>query len=315
MLPADGTRALDEQPGSRSGPRTKVLYVSGWFRSGSTVLGQTLGSIDGFFFGGELRYAWRDTARNELCACGAPYSDCATWQPIMERLRERGLIDRQAVASLDERLLSTRHLRSLIAARGARGRHAAAFEAYRRSLDELYSAVADRTSARVIVDTSKAPTYALALQTIPSLDVYVVHLVRDPRATTFSRLRDSTGVDLGIAGSAVLWSAWNGLASRHKRKGRYLLVRYEDFARRPIDIVRRTLDLLDEPADALPFVDEETVRLGTGHSIAGNRVRSRSGDVRISPDEKWRSELGLGARLVVGTLTWPLRYRYGYVKS
>lgn len=36
----------------------KVLYVIGWGRSGSTILDNVLGQLDGCFSTGELHYFW-----------------------------------------------------------------------------------------------------------------------------------------------------------------------------------------------------------------------------------------------------------------
>ena len=41
-------------------PQTlKVLFIAGTSRSGSTLLGQLLGQIDGFIHIGELRQLWK----------------------------------------------------------------------------------------------------------------------------------------------------------------------------------------------------------------------------------------------------------------
>ena len=53
--------------------RVKVLYIAGPGRSGSTVLGNVLGEIEGFFHGGELNFIWEhNLIENRLCSCGAP---------------------------------------------------------------------------------------------------------------------------------------------------------------------------------------------------------------------------------------------------
>ena len=44
--------------GAAAEPDLTVLYVSGWCRSGSTVLGNVLAEVPGFFHAGELRYLW-----------------------------------------------------------------------------------------------------------------------------------------------------------------------------------------------------------------------------------------------------------------
>lgn len=37
-----------------------VLYISGWCRNGSTLIGNLLNEIEGYFHTGELHYLWRN---------------------------------------------------------------------------------------------------------------------------------------------------------------------------------------------------------------------------------------------------------------
>ena len=41
--------------------RIRVLFVMGHGSSGTTILGNTLGEVDGFFHAGELRTIWSET--------------------------------------------------------------------------------------------------------------------------------------------------------------------------------------------------------------------------------------------------------------
>jgi hypothetical protein len=60
--------------------RVKVLYIAGSGRSGSTILDNTLGQIDGFFSVGELRYIWeRGLIEDRLCGCGERVHQCPFW--------------------------------------------------------------------------------------------------------------------------------------------------------------------------------------------------------------------------------------------
>jgi hypothetical protein len=48
--------------------RIKVLYIAGFGRNGSTILGNILGELDGFFHGGELNFVWeRNLLDNRRC--------------------------------------------------------------------------------------------------------------------------------------------------------------------------------------------------------------------------------------------------------
>src|SRR6185503_18486197 len=52
--------------------------------------------------------------------------------------------------------------------------------------DRLYAAVAEVAGAEVIVDASKWPGQALALQRGADTEICLLHLVRDPRGVAYS---------------------------------------------------------------------------------------------------------------------------------
>ena len=115
-----------------------------------------------------------------------------------------------------------------------------------RRLDELpqviervYRALAAVTGARVIVDTSKEPHYSYILREATNLDVYFLHLVRDPRAVGYSgRQRQiEPGLDGEVARefrgplrTSLYYTVSNTAAEAlWSRDPRYRLLRYEDF--------------------------------------------------------------------------------------
>ena len=57
---------------------------------------------------------------------------------------------------------------------------------YKGALEMLYRAVQSISWSRVIVDTSGNPALGQGLQNEPSIDLYALHLVRDPRAVAYS---------------------------------------------------------------------------------------------------------------------------------
>jgi len=57
---------------------------------------------------------------------------------------------------------------------------------YSEALEKLYQAIAEVTGKRLIVDSSKYPTYSYLLGLLPTIDLSIVHLVRDPRAVVHS---------------------------------------------------------------------------------------------------------------------------------
>jgi hypothetical protein len=62
----------------------------------------------------------------------------------------------------------------------------------------------------------------------------------------------------------------------------------------------------------LGFLQDNRLSLGPNHTVAGNPIRFRRGDIPIVPDVEWQERLEPGARRIVTALTWPLLLRYGF---
>jgi hypothetical protein len=306
-------------------PKVKVLYVAGWGRSGSTILGRILGQIQGFFLVGELRYIWdRGLIENRLCSCGASFMKCPLWQEVVSRtLGNDDHVAVEKLVALRERELHTRHLllTPTLAALQAR---VARMEGYSRAVEQLYHAVQHVSGARVIVDTSKFPSYGFVLQNLPSIELYVLHLVRDPRAVAYSwKSRRKVKLDEdgsnklmtshGFGKSSLVWDEWNLAIEKLRRQEpeRYMLLRYEDFVASPRRSTKGILRFLGEEAE-LPFMNERQVRLDVPHTFSGNPDRFSAGNMVIMPDEGWKHSLSYARQLMVAALTWPGLVRYGY---
>jgi hypothetical protein len=64
--------------------RPKVLFIAGWQRSGTTLIGDLLGSTGGAQHVGELEYLRRPKHKSGLCGCGRPFEECEYWRPVLE---------------------------------------------------------------------------------------------------------------------------------------------------------------------------------------------------------------------------------------
>jgi hypothetical protein len=188
----------------------------------------------------------------------------------------------------------------------------------------LYASLVQATGARVIVDASKRPEDAAVLAGIDSLDHYVLHIVRDPRAVVFSWSRAKASPDGGTVMRrmrppriVLAWMENNAgaeLLRRHVPRDRWLFTRYEDFVSQPRQVVKEILAFMGEEGDP-PFISPDTVVLDVNHTLLGNPDRFRTGEVRISPDDQWRTGLSRRLRTVIGAVTLPLMHRYGYLWS
>jgi hypothetical protein len=303
--------------------RLKVLYVTGFGRSGTTILDNILGQLDGVFAAGELHYIWdRSLEQNRLCACGEAFSDCPVWRGVMTSLGTDYEPDTARLAQLRESLNPRRSIWSRL--RGSSLATSPDATEYAAAMERLYQAVAATTGSRIVVDSSKSPALGHLLDIMPTIDPYVVHLVRDPRAVAFSWLKKKVYDPSGDkpmymsqhppVRSAKLWLIWNLTAEMlwARRPGRYLRIRYEDFTDRPRETLENVVRLVLNEVPPLPFAGDAEVTLTRNHSMAGNPSRFETGTVTIRRDDTWREQLPRPARRLVTLLTWPLARRYGY---
>jgi Sulfotransferase family len=306
--------------------RTKVLYVAGLGRSGSTLLGNVLGQMDGFVSVGEIRGIWEyGLLENRVCGCGAPFRECALWRSVFdEAFGGIDKVDPREMIRLRESWARTMHVPLMLAPPGKWFVERRLRE-YLGVLEKLYHAVQIVTGARVIVDTSKFPSYGSVLEMAPSMNLRVMHLVRDPRAVAYSWMRKKRlRPDLegpkeymprrGAAVSSLRWLVRNITTEVlwRRSKERYLLLRYEDFAVDPQETIGRVLKLVREEEAPRRRAARHKVRLGMNHNIWGNPSRFRTGMVEIQPDTEWVSHIEPNDRRLVTLLTLALLVRYGY---
>ncbi len=300
--------------------RVKVLYIAGWGRSGSTLLDTILGQLDGFFPAGELADIWQaGFIGNNLCGCGSPFQDCPVWKAVIHTaFGGFDGIDPLRMSRISRHETRTIRMLQFFLTYGAPSSSGTRRE-YLDRLSQLYRAAASATGSRVIADSSKTPSYAALLGLVPEIDLYIVHLIRDPKAVAHSwSIRKPKPGDymrtMNAVKSSVLWNIWNGgsafLGRRHP--GRYLRIRYEDFVLAPKDAIRRILALVHEDAHSLPFPSDHSVRLTPTHTMKGNPSRFVTGEVEILPDERWKKGMHLLNRILVDLVTWPWLGKYGY---
>lgn len=67
-----------------------MLYIMGRGRGGSTVLGNVLGELDGFFCAGEVRTLWDPiVSSGGRCGCGKSVVSCEIWSRVIEGVDAR----------------------------------------------------------------------------------------------------------------------------------------------------------------------------------------------------------------------------------
>jgi hypothetical protein len=175
----------------------------------------------------------------------------------------------------------------------------------------------------VMVDSSKTAWRSMGvpfqLQRAIGEDFRLIHVVRDPRAVTWSSLKKATGGGK-IRGSrnlhcAIAMGGWWTANFACELFGwmhpqQYRRIRYEDVARAPRNVTEKLLAWLT-PDGKCSFED-----LATGvnrHQFHGNRMRKRALSLEsVKEDQAWKGAMPTTTRRIAYILSWPLRLKYGY---
>jgi Sulfotransferase family len=298
-------------------PELTVLCVTGWCRNGSTILGNVLNEAPGFFHVGELHFLWKNSAGlgvNNLCGCGATLPECPIWSDILPVGRPDGTSPAEHAANVIRRqrsVVRTRHTWRVM----GNDIDSTDLREHAELMTAIYRAIAERTGARVLVDTTKIPGEASLLPKLPGIRTVFVQLVRDPVAVSNSwRSPKDYVYTMSASKNTAYWRAFN-IASRailRRYPEQSMLLRYEDFIADPAGTVDTLLRMCGSDPAGNP-VHGQTVSLHTNHTVTGNPDRFRTGETVIRPrDDSWRTGLPLSARLATAVLAWPMAWRYGY---
>lgn len=301
-----------------------LLYIAGYGRSGSTILEAMLGTDPRVFPTGEMSRFW-EMAQDPsiLCSCGEPVQSCPLWGKVLQKV----LPDSSRLGSL--RKLMRRVEGSRIKAERPSTDDLRAYEWITRRLFSALTKQLD-TDVRVLVDSSKTAyghsnRPAMLHRVFPESEVRVLHLVRDVRGVAFS-MRKGLNRNLernGKGGGNLLnffraiigWTYANMRAASLRRilpRGRYLLVRYEDFVLSAPSVLGKILDFLElglpdgSSGQVLPRGRFER------HQLAGNRNRFDA-TIAIQPDFRWEKELKPLEKALALGLGWPLMKRFDYL--
>jgi hypothetical protein len=294
----------------------KILSITGWCRNGSTIIGNILNEVPGFFHVGEIHFLWKNSAgkgANNLCGCRKPLTECDIWSEVLDAGRPDGVSAEEHFATVRRRQLAyvrTRHTWRVL----KRGVHCEGIREHAELMARTYQTVAKLTDARVIVDTIKIPGESALLPHIDGVEPYFVHLVRDPRAVagSWSGWKDYA-YPMSSSRSTLYWRGFNSASQALLRKypDRSMLLRYEDFIADPGATIDSLLALCG--VDAVNPMVDRTIELHTNHTVTGNPDRFETGPTLVRPvDDSWQSRLSKRAKLAAVTLSWPQFHRYGY---
>ena len=246
----------------------RVIYIAGTSHSGSTLLDLMLNAHPAILAAGEVLKLNRQlTIRKSRkrtpapCSCGAvSLWECPFWSAVDRRTQEtsgKSLTDLDMLDYRDED--------------GASAPNAVVFKA-----------AADVSGKNFVVDSSKLPGRLSYLMRLTELDVYPVHLVREPKGQINSVARKHGGFLKHI----FRYELVHEQLRRILKSVPHSVVHYEDLVRDPKGALQSILQPLGLDFDPRQLDWAEAEK----HEVAGNHMRfDATSDLVL--DESWRQSL------------------------
>ena len=252
----------------------RLIYIVGTAHSGSTLLDLMLNAHPQIVSVGEILKINRSPkirrsgAFKSACTCGAPsLGQCEFWSRVIKQIEET---EGKTLADLDVqdyRDGDKAHAPNLV----------------------LFRAISEVSGKNFIVDSSKLPKRLRYLMQFDELDVYPIHLVRDPKGQIASVLELN-----GLWRSILEYEFVHEQVRRMLKSVPHSVVRYEDLVREPKLTLERILEPLGLKFDPHQLAWAEQAK----HNIGGNHVRRQNNSTLVL-DEKWKKRLSLAAKLAI----------------
>lgn len=291
--------------------------------SGATLLSTLLGTHPSIATVAEMSGLIEGVNSDEyLCSCGQKIKECDFWQSIKKGMFERGFefdvshFDTQFISGRSSLLMRLREgsarnklidsIRdSILFSLPTQARY---FQSMSDRNEAFIETVLDITGKQAFVDSSKDRLRPKALRRFSSsLDVRIIHLVRDVRGVIASQLRRDKNVTVRQAARA-----WR---QRHRRieltleswpQDKHTLVRYEDLCKSTDAILKLLYGFfevdLNHKIENYRSVDQHLI----GNPMRLNQLS------KIELDERWRDELKPGQIKEIEIVAGDMARKYKY---
>ena len=268
--------------------KRKIIYIAGSGRSGSTILSLLLSQHRATQNVGQIRDLFLANKAGEYCSCGERLHECDFWRPVLREFPEE-------VAS------GVRLSKCRVAAVSA-----------------VYGAAFRSSGKNVLIDSSKSVDLCETLVSAGGLQVFVLNLIRDPRAVAVSWshvLRDSMVLRKRCRNWVHRQRRIEALGQRSDLP--FYQLRYEVFSRDPMRYVTEIQRWADLDVDLSMFSGQDVARIDWRRQHlfppANRGVLSRREDpVRITPATTWQSGEFKSVRRMAEELCFPVAERYSY---
>jgi len=288
----------------------------GMGRSGGTIIGRILGQMRNSVYIGELRYLWqRGFIEDWLCSCGEKFSKCDFWQSI---IKDINILDKSIleVKKTHDKYDKTSKYFNLIINKLLKQRKF--FGPYCRYVEDVYKSISSKTGKNIIVESSRYPSRAISLSCCDKFEIYVIHLIRDPRGVIYSQQKEEKRnrgeykiFPLKRIFHWIVTTIFSFISQIILTN--YVLIKYENFVDRPEITLKMVLNKFYLQNNYIKQVNKiKEIDLKKIHVFSANENRSISGKIKIKKDEKWKTEMDKRTYLFTTILTLPLLILLGY---
>jgi hypothetical protein len=264
----------------------KVIAISGPSRSGSTLLSLLLSQDTYVFNLGQLRHLWRAYANDESCSCGQKLDACQIYGDKVG--------DASAMQELGKAFFKDAAAQSDWGATPSRTKLQERHANYLSGISAVLQHIVQTTQATHFVDSSKAPELALAFSLLPDVELYLLNLVRDPRAVVSSGYKRKQSYSAVIK-NARDWSARQRRLEEWKPAlgAKFYTLRYEDLATKPVDAIESISEWASLPVPESLFEAKHRAHIEWSNQHlyppANQRVlEEKQSDVSIAVADSWR---------------------------
>jgi hypothetical protein len=263
---------------------------------------------------------------NWCCSCGRQFEECPFWSKVMNeyentekkqlsKVETKHLPEKRFVMQLLHTVLiscmPSDHLKKEMQEYLCYDQECVDIALNSLRIIDYISSVSDKN---IIVESSKLPHRLLALLKSKKTNccVKVIHLVRDARAVTFSKVRraEKRGKRQSFFLAMLGWVIVNLQILNVKpfiKEVNYIRVKYEDVCAEPLETIKNICEHL-----SLPFDKNMTELNRNGkHNIGGSTRRFETAtDVKL--DERWKSNMTFWRRCQYYCVGFFLNKRMGY---
>ncbi len=189
---------------------------------------------------------------------------------------------------------------------------------YQDYLEKLFGAVCRVSGKPVIMDASRNMGRAALIADLFPQQVWMIHLVRDPRGVVLSYKKKNIEQDYKPPYKAALHNTLKNIfalmVGTQMPPERFITIRYEDVVEKPAATLEQLGSFLEMDFQPLIAQIQNGTPLNVPHILDGNRIRNVE-TISLRSDQAWKSKLGRFHKFLTVLLTFPFFIRFKYYKN